>query len=108
MRRRKQRRRWRCRWQRRGSYGEGKWLFSRMIFGALLCVVVFTHVPYGTVEPWWKAVFICVVLALLLIEIAGKGVTRIDPRSPVVPLLALTIFAFFQTQISADALQTKF
>lgn len=83
-------------------------MFSRIIFGALLCVVLFTHVPYGTVEPWWKAVFICVVLALLLIEIAGKGVTRIDPRSPVVPLLALTIFACFQTQISADALQTRF
>lgn len=70
--------------------------------------IIVTQIPYGTVEPWWKAVFICAVLVLFLIEIVRKGVTRFDPRSPVLPLLALTVFAFLQTQISADALQTQF
>ena len=85
-------------------------VLNRIIFGALACVLVFTQIPYGTVEPWWKAVFICAVLALFLIEIVRKGVTRFDPRSPVLPLLALTALAFAQagTGISADNFQTKF
>ena len=83
-------------------------MLGKIIFGALLCVVVITQIPYGTVEPWWKAVFICAVLALLLIEIVREGVTRFDPRSPVLPLFALALFAFLQTWISADALQTQF
>src|SRR2546426_889174 len=34
------------------------------IFYALLTIIVLTAVPYGTVEPWWKAVFQCAVFAL--------------------------------------------
>jgi O-antigen ligase len=84
-------------------------LLSKLIFGALVFVLFLTQVPYGTVEPWWKAVFICVVLALFLIEIVRNGVTRPIPQ-PVLPLLALSALAFVQsrTGISADNFQTGF
>jgi O-antigen ligase len=85
-------------------------LLGKIIFGALVCVVVITQIPYGTVEPWWKAVFICFVLALFLIEIVSKGASRFDPKPLLLPLLALTLLAFVQagTGISADNFQTKF
>lgn len=78
-----------------------------------MCVVLVTPVPYGTIEPWWKAVFICAVFAisvLSVIEIVIRSSVGFDPRSPVVPLLALTALAYLQTWsgISADSFQTKF
>jgi O-antigen ligase len=82
-------------------------LFGKIIFGVLVCVLVFTQVPYGTVEPWWKAVFICAVLGIFILRIIENPI-QINFNSPVLPLLALALFAFVQTQISADALQTRF
>ncbi|HVF21872.1 MAG TPA: O-antigen ligase family protein [Pyrinomonadaceae bacterium] len=82
-------------------------MFSKVMFGALLGVVVLTQIPYGTVEPWWKAVFICAVLGLFILRIIENPIqTNFNPL--VLPLLALALFAFVQTQISADALQTRF
>ena len=88
-------------------------LLSRLVFGSLLCVVAFTPVPYGTVEPWWKAVFICAVFGICIlsvIEIAINNSLRLDPLSPLLPLLALTAFALIQSWsfISADPFQTRF
>jgi len=88
-------------------------LLSKIVFAALVCVVLVTPVPYGTIEPWWKAVFICAVFAisvLSVIEIVIRSSVGFDPRSPVVPLLALTALAYLQTWsgISADSFQTKF
>jgi O-antigen ligase len=79
-------------------------MLSKIIFGALVCVIAFTTIPYGTVEPWWKAAFVCAVLGIFILGI------RINLCATVQPLLALTGFAFLQswTRISADPFQTNF
>ncbi|HEY2961127.1 MAG TPA: O-antigen ligase family protein [Pyrinomonadaceae bacterium] len=88
-------------------------MLSRIIFGLLLCIIAITPLPYGTIEPWWKAVFICSVFAvciLAVIEIAITNSIRFNPSSPLLPLVALSAFAFLQAwlNISADAFQTRF
>ena len=39
-------------------------LLSLIVFGGLLLLLILVPVPYGTVEPWWEAVFECAVFAL--------------------------------------------
>jgi O-antigen ligase len=79
----------------------------------LLCVIALTPIAYGTVEPWWKAVFICAVLGIFVLgicETAIRNSIRVNPFSVLLPLVALALFAFLQswTRISADPFQTKF
>ncbi|MGH9956256.1 MAG: hypothetical protein ACREBC_03885, partial [Pyrinomonadaceae bacterium] len=96
---------------------------SQAIFLSLLGLVVFTAVPYGTVEPWWKAAFVCAVFALCvpaIIERLASGAGRIRGMALLVPMLALVAFALLQTvpmirhsnsgwiPISADAYGTQF
>jgi putative inorganic carbon (hco3(-)) transporter len=101
-------------------------LISRLIFGALLTLIVITPIPYGTVEPWWKAAFVCAVFAiciLALIENLLTSNTTIPGKSVLLPMLALSALAFIQTlslgarteanlqvwnAISADPYQTRF
>lgn len=88
-------------------------MLNKIIFGALLCVVVLTQIPYGTVEPWWKAVFISAVFVICIVSVIDVVVgnsLRLNPRSLLLPLLALTALAFLQswTGISADNFQTNF
>jgi O-antigen ligase len=109
-------------------------LLSKGIFGALLSLIVLTAIPYGTVEPWWKAVFACLVFALCIGAIVEGlligGLSRASGfagRPLLLPLLTLAIFAFAQTislggvgdnpgnispalwnTISADPFQTRF
>jgi len=89
-------------------------------------VIVLTPIPYGTVEPWWKAAFVCAVFAiciLALIESLVTGKIEIRSRSVLLPMLALSALAFLQTlslgvrteanldvwdTISADPYQTRF
>ena len=100
------------------------------IFAALVGLVVLTAIPYGTIEPWWKAAFVCVVFALGICAIVEGLVNRSGSTvrlSVLFPLLALTAFALFQTlslgprtrnagniyqsqwlSISADPYQTRF
>ncbi len=78
-------------------------------------------IPYGTVEPWWKAAFVCAVFAiciLAIIENLGHSSVNIRGRSVLLPMLALAALAFLQTlsfgstatwdTISADPYQTRF
>src|ERR1043166_2121422 len=88
-------------------------MLSKIIFALLVCVVVITPLPYGTVEAWWKAVFICAVFGiciLAIVEIAITNSLRINPSLVLLPLLALTALAYLQswTGISADSFQTRF
>jgi O-antigen ligase len=88
-------------------------VLSKIIFALLVCVVVITPLPYGTVEAWWKALFICSVLAiciLAIIDTASRASIGVNPWSLLLPLLALTTLAFVQswTRISADSFQTRF
>ena len=88
-------------------------MLSKTIFVLLVCVVVITPLPYGTVEAWWKAVFVCSVLGICVLAIIDTAIhasIRVNPWSPVFPLLALTTLAYVQswTRISADFFQTRF
>lgn len=73
---------------------------AKAIFVSLLALIVFTAVPYGTAEPWWKAFFICAVVALsllALIESMVIGSWGIGGRALLIPLVLATLFAFLQT-----------
>ena len=86
-------------------------LLNRLIFGALLLVLVVTPIPYGTVEPWWKAIFVCAVLGIFILGICETAISKWVFKNPprvLLPLLAFSCFAFLQTRISADPFQTKF
>lgn len=84
-------------------------MLSKIIFALLISVVAITQIPYGTVEPWWKAVFICAVLGIFILGIFENSI-RLNPWSPLLPMLALAVLAFFQswTRISTDPFQTRF
>lgn len=70
------------------------------IFYSLLVLIPLTAIPYGTVEPWWLAVFEC---AVFLVAIAGvaeafifKNPMRVDLKL-LAPLLALILFIVLQS-----------
>src|SRR5215213_5649593 len=93
---------------------------SKGIFGALVGLIVVAAIPYGTVEPWWKAAFVCAVFAICIpaiIHVLVRGSYRIAGAPILLPLAALTVLAFVQTlsfgsdtwnAISADPFQTRF
>jgi O-antigen ligase len=104
----------------------GQFLMSKLVFLALLALLVLAAIPYGTVEPWWKAAFVCAVFVILsvgLVESLFRGIREIDGRSILLPMLALSALAYLQTlslgprseanllvwnTISADPFQTRF
>jgi len=101
-------------------------LLNKLVFGALIALIVLTAIPYGTVEPWWKAAFVCGVFAICIfafIESLITGKIEIRGKSVLLPMLALSALAFLQTlslgastegtlqvwnTISADPYQTRF
>ena len=96
---------------------------NKTIFGLLLGLIVLAAIPYGTVEPWWKAAFVCAVFAILIVALVS-GSFRIEGGGAILlPMLALSALAFIQTlslgsldvagfsvwnTISADPYQTRF
>ena len=87
----------------------------------LLVLLVIAAIPYGTVEPWWKATFVCAVFAISILAIIDR--LAIDGTPVLLPMLALSVLAFVQTlsfgsqqvagiavwnTISADPFQTRF
>lgn len=70
------------------------------VFYSLLVIIALTAIPYGTVQPWWIAVFECavfIIAALAAIEAGlGKGWSKHDV-SLFAPLLLLALFAVFQS-----------
>jgi O-antigen ligase len=101
---------------------------GKVIFVSLLGLIVLTAIPYGTVEPWWKAAFVCVVFTLAILGtieglLSGSWSTR--GWELLVPLFATAAFSFLQTvpfgthavpsiqhtsgnAISADPYETRF
>lgn len=72
----------------------------RVIFFSLLALIVLVAIPYGSVEPWWRALFQVVVFgltALSMIEVLLTGEWNLSGYSMLLPLIALTLFAFVQT-----------
>ena len=97
-------------------------LLNKLVFGSLLTLIVITPIPYGTVEPWWKAAFVCAVFAICILALIDNP-THIPGKSVLLPMLALAALAFIQTlslgsrteanltvwnTISADPYQTRF
>lgn len=75
-------------------------LLGTVVFFGLLALTTLVAIPYGTVEPWWQALFECVVFglaALSLIEFLLRGSLKFFSYSLLWPLLALIAFAFLQT-----------
>ena len=73
---------------------------KRIVFGALLGLIVIAAIPYGTVEPWWKAAFVCAVFAICivaLIESLREWFIQNRGWSDLLPMLALSALAFIQT-----------
>jgi len=82
-----------------------KWL-SRAIFFPLLLLIVLVAMPYGTVEPWWEAVFECVVFAfgaLWIVEGLLGGEWFVREHRLLLPLVALIVFTFIQSLTWANA-----
>jgi O-antigen ligase len=94
-----------------------------LIYFFLLATLVLTAIPYGTIQPWWIALFECLVFVtamLVLIEAMISKRWFVD-ASLVVPLLFLILFALVQsiplfsgpgplnprTSISADPYGTR-
>ena len=73
---------------------------ERVIFFSLLALIPLSAVPYGTVEPWWQALFECVVFLLAVLWIVEgwlSGAWQISNWKLFLPLFALVIFAWLQT-----------
>jgi O-antigen ligase len=73
---------------------------SNFIFFGLLGLLVLVSMPYGSVEPWWRALFECLIFVLavlFLIDIANKGDWNLSRYKCFWPLVALIVFAFIQT-----------
>ncbi len=74
-------------------------LLDPFIFYSVLAVFVLAAIPYGTIEPWWKAIFECAIFALGLLWIiegmlSGKWLVR--QHRLLVPLIALVALAVVQ------------
>lgn len=103
-------------------------LLDRALFGSLLLLICLAAIPYGTSQPWWKALFICFVLfgtIVAVIEVMLNGARRIEGVRLILPIAVVIVFAFLQTislpgaaiaglsapawnAISADPHQTRF
>lgn len=73
---------------------------ERIVFYGLLVTVVLTAIPYGTVEPWWEAAFVCVVFAFMAVRIVHALITgeaQIKGYGLLLPLLCLCAFSILQT-----------
>jgi O-antigen ligase len=74
-------------------------LLSQIIFFALLILFILTAIPYGTVEPWWVAVYECCVFmlgVLWFIEGLLSGEWHIEHGALMMPLLAIVVLALCQ------------
>lgn len=75
-------------------------LLGSIIFYALLGLIALVAIPYGTVQPWWQALFECAVFglaALWIIEGLLSGSWNFSAYQLFWPLLALVAFAVLQT-----------
>lgn len=75
-------------------------LLGQIIFVGLLAVIVFTAIPYGTVDAWFETVFECAVFALTAIwifEVLLRGSWQVNKAMILLPMMVLTAYAFLQT-----------
>lgn len=75
-------------------------IIDRVIFIGLLVTIIVTAIPYGSVQPWWVAIFACLIFLLGILGAIDLLITR--ERLPVgasvaVPLLILCGFIVLQS-----------
>jgi O-antigen ligase len=72
---------------------------DRVIYFSLLTTIVLTAIPYGTVQPWWIAIFQCAVFLIAILSVIEAIISKrlVLNLSLVVPLLALILFAAIQS-----------
>ena len=98
-------------------------MLNNTIFAAFVALIVVAAIPYGTVEPWWKAAFVCAVFVIFILGLVHSLFKEIALPSILLPMLALSALAYLQTlslgarteaslsvwnTISADPYQTRF
>jgi len=82
------------------SFSRVAQLLDRSIFYGLLIVIALTAIPYGTVQPWWIALFECIVFffgILGIIEGLMSERWSFKNLSIAAPLVALVLFILFQS-----------
>ena len=70
------------------------------VFSGLLGLAVLTVVSYGSVDPWWEAVFECAVFALTavwIVEALLRGSWEIKRLFVLLPMLVITVYIFLQS-----------
>lgn len=70
---------------------------ERLIFFTLVGLIALASVPFGSIEPWWGALFESAILILAagsLVASCGRDPWRIPPV--VIPMIGLITFACFQ------------
>ena len=75
-------------------------VLSSVIFLSLLVTILLTAIPYGTVQPWWIAIFECLIFSLCilgLIEAVISKRTLVSDARLAAPLIALGLFMLFQS-----------
>jgi hypothetical protein len=75
-------------------------VLDQIIFLSLLLIIALSAIPYGTVEPWWEALFECSIFALGILWVLEGWLSRtwhVRGSGLLLPLLALAIFSFLQT-----------
>jgi O-antigen ligase len=73
---------------------------ERIIFLSLLGLIPLVAIPYGTVEPWWQALFECSVYLLATLCIIEGRLSRTPQHNNwqlFLPLFGLMAFAWLQT-----------
>lgn len=81
-------------------------VLDQMIFFSLLAIIALSAIPYGTVEPWWEALFECSIFALgILWVLEGwlSGTWHLRGGRLLLPLIAIAVFSFLQTLYWASA-----
>ncbi len=86
---------------------------EHVAFYGLLGTVALAAIPYGGVQPWWVAAITCLVFVLVslrIVEATLRRDWRISGAAMVIPLLALCLFAGFQTfpleQLKLNTIET--
>jgi O-antigen ligase len=78
---------------------------DRGLFVSLLSLIVLVAIPYGTVEPWWTALYQVAVFALASVAITtqvltnqrGFATSRFREWRMFLPIAALLVFVFLQS-----------
>jgi O-antigen ligase len=75
-------------------------ILDRVVFYGLLASIALAAIPYGSVQPWWTALFECMIFLLGVIAVVDLLITR--QRLPLgasvaLPLVLLCLFAALQS-----------